>query len=116
MASYQADILADFKAEATASAIQRISDILRHPDDLTNKLPNLRKKVAFERTNIEAQLKTAIELQLGNAARGLETLKYSKSETLAMKNTLLQMDKVCSGAQNTIRNYSQIKKVLLFIV
>ena len=105
------NIQADFAAEAKESAIQRIGDLLRHPDDLTNKLPLLRKKIALERGAIEAQLKTAIEAQLDNAARGLETLRFSKNETLVMKDTLVSMDGLCANAQNTIKNYNHIKKV-----
>ena len=40
---------ADFVGEAHDAAVQRVADILIHPDDLTNKLPMLIKKTAMER-------------------------------------------------------------------
>lgn len=105
------NIEADFSAEAKESAIQRISDILRHPDDLTNKLDKIRKKIGHERATMEAQLKTALEAQLENVDRGLTANEMCKSLTLKMKEALLSMDSLCSNSQNTIKNYSYIKKV-----
>jgi exocyst complex component 3 len=102
---------ADLVAEATESAIQRLSDILRHPDDLTNKLPLVRKKITLERAAVEAQLKLAIEAQLDNASKGLDALNRSKMETLTIKETLIATDSLCANAQNTIKNYNHIKKV-----
>ncbi len=49
----------DFVSEAADAAISRISDLLKHPDDLTNKFSALKKKLMLERANIDAQLKTA---------------------------------------------------------
>ena len=108
------NVQADFVAEATESAIQRISDTFRHPDDLTNKLSLVKRKIALERATIEAQLKTAIEGQLDNAARGLDFLTFSKAETQTVKETLTSMDGLCANAQNTIKNYNHIKKVDFF--
>lgn len=107
------NIEADFSAEAKDSAIQRISDILRHPDDLTNKLDKIRKKIGHERAIIEAQLKTALEAQLENVGRGLDANEMCKNMTLRMKDSLLSMDALCSNSQNTIKNYAYIKKVNL---
>ena len=109
------NIQVDFIAEATESAIQRINDILRHPDDLTNKLPLVRKKVALERAATEAQLKTAIEQQLDNAARGLDTLSLCQTETEKVKDTLIAMDNLCANAQSMIKNYNHIKRVNFII-
>jgi hypothetical protein len=104
---------ADLVAEATESAIQRLGDILRHPDDLTNKLPLVRKKITIERAAVEAQLKLAIEAQLDNSSKGLDALSRSKAETLTIKETLIAMDSLCANAQNTIKNYAHIKKVII---
>ena len=106
----------DFSAEAKDSAIQRISDILRHPDDLTNKLDKIQKKIGHERAKIEAQLKTALEAQLENVDRGLNANELCKNLTLKMKESLVSMDSLCSNSQNTIKNYSYIKKVANIIL
>ena len=103
---------ADFVAEATESAIQRLEDIFRHPDDLTNKLAQVRKKIALEKSTIETQLKMTIEAQLDNSNRGLETLLHSQKEIACVKDTLLVTDDLCANAQDNIKNYNQIKKVL----
>ena len=48
--------------------------MLKHPDDLITKLGPLRKKMAIEKASIEAQLRTAIEGQMEDAQKGLDTL------------------------------------------
>ncbi|KAJ3048787.1 SNARE-binding exocyst subunit S6 [Rhizophlyctis rosea] len=98
-------------AEATSAAVTRIADILRHPDDLTNKLPSIRKRFAIERASIEAQLKTSVESQLDDAQRGLDILGVAREETKKVKGNLEGIDTLCADAQNTIRNYARIKKI-----
>ncbi|KAJ3284204.1 SNARE-binding exocyst subunit S6 [Borealophlyctis nickersoniae] len=105
------NIAADFVAEATEAAVVRIADILRHPDDLTNKLPSVRKRFAMERASVDAQLKTAVESQLDDAQRGLETLLVAREETARVKTNLSSIDQLCADAQNTIKNYGRIKKI-----
>ena len=106
---------ADFAAEAKESAIQRISDILRHPDDLTNKLDKIRKKIGHERAAVEAQLKTALEAQLENVGRGLDAVQMCQNKTVNMKTSLQSMDSLCANSQNSIKNYNYIKKVITFL-
>ncbi|KAJ3162239.1 SNARE-binding exocyst subunit S6 [Geranomyces variabilis] len=101
----------DFVTDATETAVFRIADILRHPDDLTNKLATVRKRFALERASIDAQLKTAVESQLDDAQRGLDTLAMTKGETLRIRSNLTAVDERCTAAQNTIRNYARIKKI-----
>ncbi|KAJ3028606.1 SNARE-binding exocyst subunit S6, partial [Rhizophlyctis rosea] len=105
------DLSETLASEATSAAITRIADILRHPDDLTNKLPSIRKRFAIERASIEAQLKTAVESQLDDAQRGLEVLGVASAETERVRGNLGGIDSLCADAQNTIRNYARIKKI-----
>lgn len=51
------DDSADFISEATEAAVTRIAELLRHPDDLTNKFANIKKKIATEKGAVDAQLK-----------------------------------------------------------
>ncbi|KND01143.1 SNARE-binding exocyst subunit SEC6 [Spizellomyces punctatus DAOM BR117] len=106
-----ANLASDFVADATETAVFRLADILRHPDDLTNKLVSVRKRFALERATIDAQLKTAVESQLDDAQRGLDTLSSSKDETERIKTNLSNIDQLCAAAQNTIRNYGRIKRI-----
>lgn len=89
----------------------RVADMLRHPDDLTNKLPMLRKKIAMERASVEAQLKTIMEVQLDSMQKGLDTVRESKVQTENIKKSLLQMDSLCGEEKNAIKNYLHIRRV-----
>ncbi|KAJ3089212.1 SNARE-binding exocyst subunit S6 [Quaeritorhiza haematococci] len=104
-------LAADFVAEATEAAVTRIADLLRHPDDLTNKYHLVKKKLATERASTDAQLKSAVESQLDDAQRGLDALALATSETMRVKSNLSSIDKLCADAQNTITNYEKIKKI-----
>ncbi|KAJ3129089.1 SNARE-binding exocyst subunit S6 [Nowakowskiella sp. JEL0407] len=104
--------MAGIIADATEGAISRITDLLRTPDDLTNKLASVRRKFALERASIDAQLKTAVESQLADAQHGLDVLKESTSDMENVKRNMGVIDKLCADSQNTISNYAQIKKVL----
>ncbi|KAJ3190257.1 SNARE-binding exocyst subunit S6 [Gaertneriomyces sp. JEL0708] len=110
-ADLNSGLASDVVADATETAIFRIADVLRHPDDLTNKLAYVRKRFALERASIEAQLKTAVESQLDDAQRGLDTLVHSKQETARIRENLSNVDQLCAGTQNTVRNYARIKKI-----
>lgn len=105
------NLTSDFVSEATEAAVVRIADILRHPDDLTNKLASVRKRFAVERASVDAQLKTAVESQLDDAQRGLDVLSVARHETGKVRTNLSSIDQLCAEAQNTIKNYARIKKV-----
>ncbi|KAH6562713.1 hypothetical protein BASA50_007432 [Batrachochytrium salamandrivorans] len=101
----------DFVADAHESAVLRLVDMLRHPDDLTNKLPLARKKVAMERASVEAQLKTVMESQLDGTQKGIDALRGCRTETALMRDALARMDTLCGGPLNTIKNYTHIKRM-----
>ncbi|KAJ3413623.1 SNARE-binding exocyst subunit S6 [Chytridiales sp. JEL 0842] len=97
--------------EARLAAIYRVQELLKHPDDIVNKLGPLRKKFSAERASIEAQLRTAVESQLQDAQRGLDVLAQSQEATRQTKSNLSLIDNLWSGSNNTIKNYARIKKI-----
>src|SRR5436309_2439654 len=101
----------DFVSDAHESAVLRVADLLRHPDDLTNKLPMLIKKIAMERASVEAQLKTVMEGQLDATQKGIDALAKSRQLTESIRSSLVEMDKICGDSENNIKNYSFIQKV-----
>jgi hypothetical protein len=98
--------------EARLAAIYRVQELLKHPDDLVNKLGPLRKKFSSERASIEAHLRTVVESQLEDAQRGLDTLVRSQEATKQTRSNLSLIDNLWTGSNNTIKNYGRIKKVL----
>ncbi|KAJ1562706.1 SNARE-binding exocyst subunit S6 [Nowakowskiella sp. JEL0078] len=103
--------LAGIVTDATDGAISRVTDLLRSPDDLTNKLASIRRKFAVERASVDAQLKTAVESQLVDAQRGLDVLHGSLTDIRNVRRNMLDIDRLCADSQNTISNYSRIKKL-----
>jgi exocyst complex component 3 len=104
----------DFVTDAHEAAVQRVAELLQHPDDLTNKLPTLRRKTGLERASVEAQLKTVMEAQLDTTQKGINALSRSKALTDGIQLALLEMDKICGDSENNIKNYPFIQKVIMF--
>jgi len=96
---------------ARQSALKRISEILKHPDDLNTKLSRTRQKIYFEKASIDAQMKSLVQSQLDDSQRGLEILDESKKETAIIKNNLEAIDTLCIDSQGMINNFSEIKKL-----
>lgn len=105
------DLVVDFVSDAHEAAVLRIKDLLRHPDDLTNKLPMLIKKIAMERASVEAQLKTVMEGQLDSTQKGIDALDKSRQLTDNIRLALLEMDKICGDSENNIKNYAFIQRI-----
>jgi hypothetical protein len=101
----------DFFADAHDAAVLRIADVLRHPDDLTNKLKMLRKKVAMERASVETQLKIVIKSQLDSTQKGIDSLHKSKEESTKIFSLLNNMNHICESAESKIKNYAFIQRV-----
>ncbi|ORX46377.1 exocyst complex component Sec6 [Piromyces finnis] len=96
---------------ARQSALKRISEILKHPDDLNTKLARTRQKIYFEKASIDAQMKSLVQSQLDDSQRGLEILDESKKETAIIKKNLESIDSLCLDSQGMINNFPEIKKL-----
>ncbi|KAJ3211678.1 SNARE-binding exocyst subunit S6 [Dinochytrium kinnereticum] len=101
----------NFETEAREAAVFRIQEILKHPDDLVNKLALVRKKLAAERASIDAQLRTAVETQLEEIQHGMDVLNFSEKETSQIQTNLSSIDSLWSTSKNNISNYSRIKTI-----
>lgn len=99
------------ESEAVEAAIVRVQEMLKHPDDLITKLGPLRKKMAIEKASIEAQLRTAIEGQMEDAQKGLDTLLRVKNATGDIKKSLAAVHQLGDNPSSQIRNYEKIKKI-----
>ncbi|KAI9365490.1 exocyst complex component Sec6-domain-containing protein [Zopfochytrium polystomum] len=100
----------ELESEAIEAAIVRVQELLRHPDDLV-KLGALRKKMAAERASIDAQLRTAVELQLEDAQSGLNNLDHVKAATAQVRKNLTGIQALWDNPSGQIKNYEQIKKI-----
>ncbi|KAI9352595.1 exocyst complex component Sec6-domain-containing protein [Obelidium mucronatum] len=96
--------------EARAGGVLRIQELMRHPDDLVNRLQVLKRKFAKERAAVDAQLKTLMEQALHDQNLGLSTIEKAQDTTTHVKNALISIDKSWEKGNN-IKNYKDIKKI-----
>ncbi|KAJ3064946.1 SNARE-binding exocyst subunit S6 [Podochytrium sp. JEL0797] len=96
--------------EARAGGVLRIQELMRHPDDLSNRLQVLKRKFAKERAVVDAQLKTVMESALHDQSLGLSTIAKSQDTTIKVRQALVSIDKSWEKGNN-IKNYKDIKKI-----
>ncbi|KAI8832478.1 exocyst complex component Sec6-domain-containing protein [Chytriomyces cf. hyalinus JEL632] len=96
--------------EARAGGVARIQELLTHPDDLVNKLAQLKRKFAKESAAVDAQVKTLMEQVLSDQSLGLATLSKAQETTRRVKQALVSIDGSWDKGNN-IKNYKEIKKI-----
>ncbi|KAI8377568.1 exocyst complex component Sec6-domain-containing protein [Radiomyces spectabilis] len=97
--------------DAREVAIAKISDLLKHPDDLSTKVGLLAKRLAKEKASIDAQLNTGVQTQLDNVQEGLDILKLSSQNTEKFRESMRNIDKLCRDAQSMIGDFPRINKI-----
>jgi len=99
--------------DAREIAITKLSELLKHPDDLTSKVGPLTRKLAKEKASIDAQLNTGVQSQLDHVQEGLETLTISSRNINRVKDNMRNIDKLCYDAQSMIHDFPRINMVSL---
>ncbi|CAG8489158.1 15915_t:CDS:2 [Funneliformis caledonium] len=97
-------------SDAVEAAIARVAEILRSPDDLV-KTSLLRKRLAIEKANNDAQLKNGVKAQLDTTQEGIDMLTSSKEKMNTIKDNMQTIDRLCSEAQNMIQHFPRINKI-----
>ncbi|KAI8377011.1 exocyst complex component Sec6-domain-containing protein [Blakeslea trispora] len=97
--------------DAREIAIAKLSDLLKHPDDLNTKLGPLTRKLAREKASIDAQLNTGVQSQLDHVQEGLETLTISSRNINRVKENMRTIDKLCYDAQSMIQDFPRINMI-----
>ncbi|KAJ1730144.1 SNARE-binding exocyst subunit S6 [Coemansia biformis] len=92
-------------------AIQRLAKLLRHPDDLTHKAEEVRRKLTQEKLLIDAQLNTDVRRQFDDVQEGLELLCSTTGQIDRVKTDMRKVDELCSRAQSYLANFDRIRKV-----
>jgi hypothetical protein len=100
-------------ADALENAQKRVSDLLQHPDDLTVKLDQLRRKFAAEKASVDAILKTSVQAQLDDTHEGLGLVMGAYDVMNMIKGNLKSIDANCLSSRTNIPNYPAVKKVSL---
>ncbi|KAJ2762253.1 SNARE-binding exocyst subunit S6, partial [Coemansia nantahalensis] len=92
-------------------AIQRLAKLLRHPDDLTQKAEEVRRKLAQEKMLIDAQLNTDVRRQFDDVQEGLELLCSTTGQIDRVKTDMQKVDDLCGRAQSYLANFDRIRAV-----
>ncbi|KAI7868607.1 exocyst complex component Sec6-domain-containing protein [Spinellus fusiger] len=97
--------------DAREIALAKLSELLKHPDDLNTKVGPLARRLAKEKASIDAQLNTGVQTQLDNVQECLETLSLSSENNNKVKANMWKIDKLCHDAQSMIKDFPRINKV-----
>ncbi|KAI8985957.1 exocyst complex component Sec6-domain-containing protein [Pilobolus umbonatus] len=92
-------------------ALTKLSELLKHPDDLNSKVGPLTRKLTKEKASIDAQLNTGVQSQLDHVQEGLETLTISSRNISRMKENMRSIDKLCYDAQSMIADFPRINMI-----
>ncbi|KAI9333387.1 exocyst complex component Sec6-domain-containing protein [Pilaira anomala] len=97
--------------DARELAITKLSELLKHPDDLNSKVGPLTRKLAKEKASIDAQLNSGVQSQLDHVQEGLETLTISSRNINRVKENMRNIDKLCYDAQSMITDFPRINMI-----
>ncbi|CAO3591110.1 unnamed protein product [Absidia cylindrospora] len=97
--------------DAREVAVAKLSEILKHPDDLNTKIGPLVRKLTKEKASIDAQLNTGVQTQLDYVQQGLETLDISTQSNERVKGNMQRIDKLCGDTHQMIKNFGRINQL-----
>jgi hypothetical protein len=101
------------ETDAVELATTRISELLKHPDDLNTKCSAIRKRIIAEKTSIDAQLKAGVQYQADDLTTSLDALTMSKKELATIKQNMSKANSLCYSAHSMMSNFPQIEKVIV---
>lgn len=93
-----------------AGVTQRLSDLLRHPDDL-DKIPFLKSELIRKKAAVDGQLKVGLKEQLEVTQSGMTAIGDGQRIVNQIKEEMMKIDKLCAEAQNMIRDFPNINLV-----
>ncbi|CAO3693544.1 unnamed protein product [Rhizopus microsporus] len=97
--------------DAREAAVNKLAELLKHPDDLNSKLITLIRKLTKEKAIIDAQLNTGVQSQLDHVQESLETLTISSRNINRVKENMRCIDTLCYDAQSMIKDFPRINMI-----
>lgn len=88
----------------------QLADLLRHPDDL-DKIPFLKSEFIRKKAAIDGQLKVGLQEQLEVTQSGMTSIGDGQRIVNQIKEEMMKIDKLCTEAQNMIRDFPNINLV-----
>jgi exocyst complex component 3 len=88
----------------------KLSELLRHPDDL-DKLPALKLEFSRKKAAVDSQLRGGLREQLETTQSGMNGLTDGQKTVQAIKEEMMKIDRLCSESQNMIKDFTSINMV-----
>ncbi|KAJ2907118.1 exocyst complex component Sec6 [Zalerion maritima] len=90
--------------------IVQLEELLRHPDDL-DKITGLKQEFARKKNAVDSQLRAGLREQLETTQSGMNGLVDGQRTLQAIKEEMMQIDKLCSESQVMIQDFANINLV-----
>ncbi|KAM0255982.1 hypothetical protein ACHAQJ_005286 [Trichoderma viride] len=90
--------------------VPKLSDLLRHPDDL-DKIPALKLELSRKKSAVDGQLRNGLREQLETTQSGMTGLSDGQKAVQQIKEEMMKIDKLCSESQTMIKDFASINLV-----
>lgn len=88
----------------------KLSELLRHPDDL-DKIPAMKLEFTRKKNAVDSQLRGGLRDQLETTQAGMNGLTDGQKTVQAIKDEMMKIDQLCSESQNMIKDFASINLV-----
>ena len=88
----------------------QLEELLRHPDDL-DKIPALKQEFTRKKAALDSQLRASLREQLETTQSGMNGLADGQKTLQAIKDEMMQIDRLCSESQVMIKDFANINLV-----
>ncbi|EPQ62898.1 Bgt-3177 [Blumeria graminis f. sp. tritici] len=88
----------------------KISDLLRHPDDM-EKVTSMKLEFMRKKADVDSQLRIGLNEQLKITQSGMNGINDGQRTVQTIKDEMIKIDKLCTEAQNMIRDFPNINLV-----
>ncbi|KAK3056478.1 SNARE-binding exocyst subunit S6 [Extremus antarcticus] len=102
--------MADVLPPAVEETTSKLSELLKHPDDL-DKLLTLRSDFTRKKTVIDSQLKHSLSDQLAITQSGMTSIADGQKLVNAIREEMYKIDRLCAEAQGMIAEFPEINKM-----
>lgn len=88
----------------------QLEELLRHPDDL-EKILALKAEFSRKKATVDSQLRAGLREQLETTQAGMNGLADGQKTLQAIKEEMMNIDKLCSESQVMIKDFNNINLV-----
>ncbi|KAF2862506.1 exocyst complex component Sec6 [Piedraia hortae CBS 480.64] len=90
----------------------RVAELLKHPDDL-DAISGIKNELARNKAAIDGQLKIGLQEHMAVTQKAIGGITDGQAIVSAIKEEMMQIDRLCTEAQGMIRDFAGINKLSL---